>query len=67
MSDYEMDKQTCVNWLSKAEGDFTANLVELEGYFQSVPDEVCEAFERLNSRGRIEVIYESSKKVLNEK
>lgn len=67
MTDRETDKQTCINWLSKADGDFTSNLVELEGYFQSVPDEVCVAFERLSSRGRIEVIYESSNNVLNAK
>lgn len=60
MTDQELNKKACVDWLSKAEGDFTSNLVELEGYFQSVPDEVCNAFERLDSKGRVEVIYRAS-------
>lgn len=67
MTNQEMDKRTCIDWLSNADGDFTSNLVELEGFFQSVPDEVCDAFERINGRDRVEVIYESSKKVLNKK
>lgn len=33
MIDNKMDKKTCVDWLSQADGDFTNNIVELEGSF----------------------------------
>lgn len=52
--------QTCVDWLTTADGDFTANLIELEGFFQSVPDEVSDAFAELTSDERVEVIYRAS-------
>lgn len=52
--------KTCVDWLTTAEGDFTDNLIELAGFFQSVPDEVNDAFAELTSDERVEVIYQAS-------
>lgn len=61
------DKKNCINWLLTVGGDFTSNIVDLEGYMQCVPDDVSDSFERLSSMERVEVIYESSKAILNNK
>lgn len=50
----------CVTWLSNAEGDFISNIIELEGGYQSVPDDVIDAFEKLNQKQRSVVIYKAA-------
>lgn len=57
-----MNKDQCVvvNWLSNTGQNFLSDLVELEGSYDGVPDEVIEAFIGLSEREKIEVIKRSA-------
>ncbi|GGF86699.1 hypothetical protein [Paenibacillus aceti] len=58
------NQRVVVDWLSNTGYDFLSDLVELEGYYDSVPDEVCEAFSDLSGREKIEVVKQSASNLL---
>jgi hypothetical protein len=58
------DQQTVIDWLSNSEYDFMSNLVELEGAYESVPDDVVEAFAALSDAEQIEAIKEAAANLL---
>lgn len=51
---------TCVTWLSNAKGDFISNICKLEGGYKSIPDDVIEAFNKLNNKQKSVVVYKSA-------
>ncbi|WP_338754260.1 hypothetical protein [Bacillus sp. FJAT-52991] len=60
------DQLVVVDWLSSTKGDFLVNLIELEGSYPSVPDDVLDAYERLTVKEILEAIKESANNLLVE-
>lgn len=54
-----------LDWLSSSELNFIDNLIEMEGSFESVPDEVLDAYMELSDIQRIEVVKESASNLLS--
>lgn len=46
--------------------NFQDMLIELEGAYESVPNEICEAYESINQKEKIEVIHKATGILLNE-
>lgn len=53
-----------VEWFLKNEMEFLSSIVELEGSFESIPDEVADAFEELTDKEKVEVIKKSASSLL---
>lgn len=58
------NQRTVVEWLSNTGRDFLSDLVELEGAFDDVPDDVHDAFLELSDREKIEVVKKSASNLL---
>lgn len=59
------NQQIVIDWFLNNETEtFLPAIVELEGFYESIPDEVADAFEKLNNRERIKVIRKSASKLL---
>lgn len=58
------DQQAVVEWLDNSEYDFMGNLVELEGAYESVPDDVAEAFQKLTDVEQLEAVREAAGNLL---
>lgn len=54
------NQRTVIQYLTNTGYDFLSDLVELEGAYDSVPEEVHEAFIDLSDREKIEVIKRSA-------
>lgn len=63
---YWMNKnqKAIVKWLSNTGQNFLSDLVELEGAYDSVPEEVQEAFAELSDREKIEAVKKSASNLL---
>lgn len=46
--------------------NFQDMLIELDGAFESVPNEVCEAYENISQKEKIEVMHKATGILLNE-
>lgn len=53
-----------IDWLVSTGNDFLGSIAELEGSFESLPEEVYEAFEGLSDKEKIQVIKESAERLL---
>lgn len=53
-----------IKWLSTTGHNFLSDIVELEGDFESVPEDVAEAFATLSDREKIEVIQKAANNLL---
>ncbi|MFY0516416.1 hypothetical protein ACOMCU_01105 [Lysinibacillus sp. UGB7] len=60
------DNQLIVlKWMIKTV-NFQDMLIELDGAFESVPNEVCEAYENISQKEKIEVIHKATGILLKE-
>lgn len=62
MNDYQL---IVLKWMINS-GNFQDMLIELEGAFESVPNEVCEAYENINQKEKIEVFHKATEILLKE-
>ncbi|MCZ1268250.1 MULTISPECIES: hypothetical protein [Paenibacillus] len=53
-----------IKWLSTTGQNFLSDIVELEGAFDGVPEDVAEAFATLSDREKIEVIQKAANNLL---
>ncbi|MCA1066092.1 hypothetical protein QTG56_25620 (plasmid) [Rossellomorea sp. AcN35-11] len=53
-----------VDWISNSNMEFVSAIIELEGSFEGIPNEVADAFEELSEKERIEVIKKSASTLL---
>lgn len=58
------NQKIVIRWLSNTGQNYINDLVELEGGYDSVPDEVCNAFVELSYKEQLEVVQKSVSKVL---
>jgi len=58
------NQQTVVEWLCNTGLNFMSDLVELEGAYEGVPDNVLESWEEISDREKIEVVKKSASNLL---
>ncbi|MFS8189501.1 hypothetical protein ACMG4J_22595 [Rossellomorea marisflavi] len=58
------NQRIVVDWFLFNDTGFLSSIVELEGCFESVPNEVIEAFEELTEKEQVEVIKKSAHSLL---
>ncbi|MEK5183335.1 hypothetical protein [Paenibacillus sp. FSL P4-0288] len=58
------NQKIVVEWLSNSQLNFMDNLVELDGCFESIPDDVGCAYEELSEKEKIEVVKKSASNLL---
>jgi len=61
------NQKIVVDYLSNTGHDFLSDLAELEGAYDSIPDEVHEAFSELSDKQKIEVVRNSASNLLKSK
>ena len=58
------NQRIVVDWFLNTETEFLWAIVELEGSYESIPDEVADAFEKLTDKEKVEVIQKSASRIL---
>lgn len=59
------NQKIVIKWLSNTGQNFICDLAELEGAYDSVPNEVLEAFAELSYKEQLEVVKKSVSKVIS--
>ncbi|MCA1066076.1 hypothetical protein QTG56_25700 (plasmid) [Rossellomorea sp. AcN35-11] len=54
------NQRIVVEWILNSNMEYLAAIIELEGSFESIPDEVAYAFEELTEKETVEVIKKSA-------